>query len=89
MENYVTGFTKGAYDVIMAADVPNAFDQIAAKLSALPKKYDVDMSDNMLSVRGVPLSFLKDNKNMTIRVMTIEEARKLDAISAKRRRWRR
>ena len=45
--------------------------------------FEVETSDNAISFDGVKLSYLRDWKNKEIQIMTVEEAKTLDAEYAK------
>ena len=55
------------------------FAQAAKAVAEAPKgEFEVDASDDMLSILGMPVSFLRNHETHEAIVMTIEEAQKLD-----------
>lgn len=52
---------------------------VKAVMYAPRKGYRVDGSDNYLSFAGIPFSWLRDWKNGEIHIMTLKEAKALDA----------
>ena len=66
----------------VASDVYLLLDDIVAEIGTMPMKYAVDSADN-LSVCGVDLSWIKDNRSGRITIITREEALHFDRISNK------
>ena len=55
------------------------FAQVAKAVADAPRgEFEVDASDDMLTVLGVSVSFLRNHETHEALVMTIEEAHKLD-----------
>ena len=55
------------------------FAQVAKAVADAPRgEFEVDASDDMLTVLGMPVSFLRNHETNEALVMTIEEAQKLD-----------
>ncbi len=86
--DWKTGFTDAAFDAIhKSAKTPKEgwerMRMIADKIQSIPKIHDVDSSDDMFSIGGQRLSFVKDHRSRETTVMTLEEAQVLDAISMK------
>ena len=55
------------------------FAQVAKAVADAPRgEFEVDASDDMLTVLGMPVSFLRNHETHEALVMTIEEAQKLD-----------
>ena len=55
------------------------FAKAAYAVANAPKgEFEVDASDDMLSILGTPVSFLRNHETNEALVMTLEEAHKLD-----------
>ena len=80
---YIVGLSEGAMKALEEAHAICWADRLAETVSTFrvgESGYDVETSDNAVSVAGLPLSFLRNNKDMTIMIMTVEEAKALDQV---------
>lgn len=80
---YIVALTEDARKRLDEAHALCWSEQLAQTVSTFragETGFDVDAFDG-ISIAGVPLSFLRDNKGMTVTVMTLEEAHTLDRVS--------
>ena len=55
------------------------YAQAAYAVTNAPRgEFEVDASDDMLTILGMPVSFLRNHETKEALVMTLEEAQKLD-----------
>lgn len=80
-------FSKAAFEIVETfsrvnegAEKPEFYEaQLIKAVMAIPKSsYKVEAADN-ISFAGVPLSWIRDWENGEIHIMTLEEAKALDA----------
>ena len=77
------GFTERVIEELRERGADNKiFEDIAAAVEKFPRgKYEIDRSDDAITVLGLPISFVRDHNEGEAIIMTNEEAQDVDRIA--------